>query len=397
MNAALKLTGQRKNELISLTQELIRIKSITGQEGAIIQFLKEKMLAMGFEDVFLDDMGNLIGKIGSGRKVLAIDAHVDTVDIDRKRLWKFDPLGGDIFQGKIYGRGACDQKGGLAAALMAVKFLIAHGFPKELTVYFVASISEEDYEGLAWQFILNNKLFRPQAVLLTEPTNLTIACGQRGRMGIKVEVQGLPAHGAEPARGINAILLMMDIIQELNVLHNSLPEDEFFGKSTLTVTDIHSVANSLNTVPHLCSIHIDRRLVPQETEKSVLKEITSLPTVEKRGAKVFVPESEVKTYQKFTCRLRHYFPCWIMEEQSPLVTIAKRTFESVFQKEAKTSFWRFSTNGVATKGLYKIPTIGFGPGEERFAHTKIEHVSIAALVAACKFYFSFMQNFGEKW
>ncbi|MHA1630357.1 MAG: YgeY family selenium metabolism-linked hydrolase [Candidatus Heimdallarchaeota archaeon] len=392
---AINFSAQRKEELISLTQELIRIKSLTGQEEAIIQFLKEKMLEMGFEEVFIDEMGNLIGRIGSGKKILAIDAHVDTVAVGRQRLWKFNPLGGDVSQGKIYGRGACDQKGGLAAALLAVKFLITQGFPKNLTLYFVASICEEDYEGLSWQFILNNKLFQPKAVLLTEPTDLTIACGQRGRMDIKVGVQGLPSHGSEPDMGINAINLMATIIQELKTLHESLPTDEIFGKSTLAVTAIQSASNSLNTTPHHCSIHIDRRLGKKETEEKALNEILSLPGVHKANAKVFVPKSEVKTYRNFICQIKHYFPCWLMEEQSLLVSVAKNAFEDAFHKQAKLSYWRFSTNGVATKGGYKIPTIGFGPGKERFAHTKMEHVAIDDLVAACNFYFAFIQRFAK--
>lgn len=390
-----KLVKQKKQEIIELTQELIQIKSITGDEENIIKHLEEKFKKMGFDEVKIDAMGNLIGRVGSGEKILAIDAHVDTVKIGRQKLWKFDPLGGDIYNKMIWGRGSCDQKGGLASALMAVKLLIENNCPKNLTIYFVASIQEETFEGMNWQHIIEKEKIKPHAVVLTEPSNLKISLGHRGRMDIKIKTEGLSSHGANPDEGENAINKMQPILAAIEKMHENLPIDPVFGKGTIATTDIKSTSVSLNAIPYSCIIHIDRRLGTKETDESVLRELTELPEVQDAEAKVFLPDFEVRTYSGHKNKIKGYYPTWKMEEDDPLVVVAKEAFEKVFEEKAELIHWNFSTNGVATKGYHNIPTIGFGPGNERWAHTYQEHIPIEHLLKATQFYLALFIAFAN--
>ncbi len=390
-----KLVDSNKREIVCLLQKLIQIPSTTGNEGEIIKFLEKEMKIIGFKEVTVDKMGNLIGRIGNGPRILAIDGHVDTVEIGKQSYWKFDPLGGTEYNDNIYGRGACDQKGGIASALMAVKILKEIGIPDELTIYFVASVHEEPYEGANWQFILENSEMHPHAVLLTEPSNLMISIGQRGRVEFKIKVKGLSSHGAEPDAGINAIYKMNPIITELEKFHENMAIDPIFGKGTLTITEIKSTSVSLNAVADSCTIHIDRRLGSEETLDKVINEIKNLKSVIDAEADVFVPEYAVKSYKNHSFEVISFYPSWIQDKSHELVQSAKSAFEYQFGDPPQIGTWRFSTNGVATKGRNNIPTIGFGPGEERFAHTYEEHVPIEHLLKACEFYTAFMLEYAK--
>jgi len=395
-NKISQLVTNAQENIIQLTQELVKIHSETGHEGPIIKRLEEIMQEYGFEDIIIDEMGNLIGRMGNGKKVLAIDGHVDTVAIGKQKFWKFDPLGGEIKDKKIYGRGSCDQKGGLASALYACKLLKEIGLPKNLTIYLVASVFEEIFEGLNWQHIVNEVGIKPDAVILTEPSSLKIVIGHRGRIDLQIEVEGLSSHGADPDLGENAIYKMTPIVKDIEEMHGKLPSDPTFGKSTITVTNIKSTSVSLNAVADGCTIHVDRRLGRNDTKDSVLQEIKNLPSVVKAEAKVSIVKFDAKSYKDFQFSVEGYYPSWQMKETHPLVIKAKKAFTKQLGEELEIGFWRFSTNGVATKGLFDIPTIGFGPGEERFAHTSEEHIPIEHLIKATEFYISFMLSYSEK-
>ncbi|MHA1586352.1 MAG: YgeY family selenium metabolism-linked hydrolase [Candidatus Heimdallarchaeota archaeon] len=390
------LVDFHKEKIIKLTRNLVATPSETGTEGTIISVLTREMHEMGFEEMILDDMGNLIGKIGTGPNVLAIDAHVDTVGLGELSNWGFNPLYGKIEDDKIYGRGSCDQKGGLATALYAVKLLKEIGIPKNLTLYFVASIFEENAEGVNWQFIINNLGIKPQAVLLTEPSNLGISLGHRGRIDLEVRATGISSHGSMPDLGVNPIYKLSKIIGEIEELNENLPKDPDFGKGSIAVTAISSQSVSLNAVPEKAMIYLDRRLGLADSEESAIKEITELPAVKESKAEVKVHSFKIKTYKGYIQTIKAYYPSWKMSVDHPLVQVAIDAFKLQFDENPETKFWQFSTNGVATKGLFDIPTIGFGPGDEKYAHTCEEHVPIEHLVKATEFYLRFYLNWAEK-
>jgi putative selenium metabolism hydrolase len=293
----------------------------------------------------------------------------------------------------LYGRGACDQKGGLACAVYAGRLLRQMGVPKDVTVWVVASIMEEACEGLCWQHIIEEEGLRPDAVVLTEPTDLNIHRGQRGRLAMKVRTDGLSCHGSAPERGVNAVYRMAPIITEIEELHTRLKDDTFLGKGSVAVADVRSASPSLCAVADSCTIHLDRRLTAGETLESALEEIRRLPAFAKAGAKAWIPDYSEPSYTGVRRTMQSYFPTWVLEEEHPLLRAAIEVYADLFGSQSELGKWMFSTNGVVLKGVYDIPAVGFGPGSETHAHAPNERIPVEHLHKATAFYTEFALNF----
>ncbi len=384
-----RMAESLKPDLVKFLREIIAIPSMSGEEDAVIQRIKEEMERIGCDKVWVDPFGNLLGLLGSGTRILAVDCHCDTVGIGSPDTWEFEPFKGDYRAGTIFGRGASDQKGGLAAAVYAAKILKEIGIPTDMCFLVVASVLEEDFEGLCWQYIIKEEKLKPEAVLLTEPSNLGIRIGQRGRLEIKVKTRGTACHGSAPQRGENAIYKMAPIIQEIEQLNNRLPDQLSLGKGSVTVSEIRSTAPSLCAVADSAVIHLDRRVTEAETLQTCVQEIADLASVKASKAEVIVPEYNVRSYTGLIYPTTAYYPMWIMDRQHPLVQCARRAYGKQFSEEGDVGCWSFSTNGVATKGLFDIPSIGFGPGSEEFAHTPYDQVNESDLLKALQFYAAF--------
>ncbi len=386
-----------KEDVVKFLREIIAIPSMSGKEEAVIQRIKKEMEKIGYHNIQIDPLGNLLGIIGSGNRIIALDGHCDTVGVGNPDTWKCDPFKGDYCDNIIYGRGACDQKGGLASAIYAGKILKELGIPDNVSLLVTASVMEEDFEGLCWRYILNEDKIRPEAVLLTEPSNMEIRIGQRGRLEIKIKTQGISSHGSAPERGENAIYKMAPIIQDIEGLNKklSIPGHSILGKGTVTVTDVCSTAPSLCAVPDSATLHLDRRLVEGETMETSIKEVSNLPSVSVKAseAQITVPEYNIKSYTGLAYPIKAYYPMWLMEKTHPLVQCAERAYQKQFSQKANVGVWNFSTNGVETKGVSDIPTIGFGPGKEEFAHTPYDQVSENDLVKAMEFYAAFVLEY----
>ena len=367
-------------------QSIVRIPSLSSQEGAVIERIQKEMLRLGFDEVRTDPMGNLIGRIGSGPRVIAFDGHADTVDTGDLSLWERDPHSGDIEDGILYGRGASDQKGGIASAVYAGALLKKTGMPENVTLYVTATVQEEDCDGLCWQYIIKEQGLRPDLVVITEPTSLRIYRGQRGRMEMEVHTSGVSCHGSAPERGVNAVYKMAGIIADIEKLNERLEPHEPLGKGTVTISEVRSTSPSLCAVADGCTIHLDRRLTVGETESSSVAEILALPSVRAVDATVTVLDYAVPSYTGLTYPTRKYYPTWDIDEDDPAMLIAKDAYRVAFGSEPETGFWTFSTNGVAIAGLHGIPSIGFGPGHEHFAHAPNEQVEIEHLVRCTAFY-----------
>ncbi|MEJ5316919.1 MAG: YgeY family selenium metabolism-linked hydrolase [Tenuifilum sp.] len=366
---------------------LVQIKSLSAQERDVQLELKSQIEEAGFDEVFIDGLGNVIGRIGNGKRILAIDGHMDTVDIGNKDNWEFDPLGGEIRDGYVHGRGTVDQEGGPAAFVTAGKILKELGFNRDLTIYFVGSVMEEDCDGLCWKYIVEEDKIRPDFVISTEPTNLNIYRGHRGRMEMQVHFYGVSAHGSAPERGKNAIYMASKVALEVEKLNERLKFDEFLGKGSITVTEFTSGSPSLCAVSDYARIHLDRRLTWGETKESAVAEIEEL--IKGMNARVEVLNYSEKAYTGLEYGMEKYYPTWKMPEDSEIVQKGVSTYQKLFGNAPKVDKWTFSTNGIMTCGTYKIPTIGFGPGNEVLAHAPNEKVPISDLVAATAFYAAF--------
>lgn len=367
--------------------KLVKIKSLSLGEKEVQLELKRQMEEAGFDEVKIDGLGNVIGRIGNGKKILAIDGHMDTVDMGNMDNWDFNPLGGEIKDGFVHGRGTVDQEGGPAAFVTTGKILKELDFDKDLTIYFVGSVIEEDCDGLCWKYIVEEDKIKPDFVISTEPTNLNIYRGHRGRMEMHVHFYGVSSHGSAPERGKNAIYMASKIALEIEKLHERLKFDEFLGKGSITISEIISGSPSLCAVSDYARIHLDRRLTWGETKESAVAEIEEL--IEGMNAKVEVLDYLEKAYTGLEYGMEKYYPTWKMPEDHEIVQTGVRSFKNLFNKDVKIDKWTFSTNGIMTNGFYGIPTIGFGPGNEVLAHAPNEKVAINDLVIASAFYAAF--------
>jgi putative selenium metabolism hydrolase len=335
----------------------------------------------------VDGLGNILGRIGSGKRVVMMDSHTDTVGVGDPKEWTFDPYRGKVDDGCVWGRGASDQRAGIACLVYAGQLIKDLGLTDDFTVWMCGSVEEEDSDGIAWLYILREDGIRPDGIVITEPTNLRVYRGHRGRMEIEVHVPGVSCHASAPERGVNPIYKATRIIQEVEALNARLKDDRFLGKGTIAVTDIRALTPSLCAVPSSATFHLDRRLTAGETKDSAVAEIRALPSL--KDAAVEVLHYQVKSWTGLEYGMEKYYPTWVLEEGHPLVRSGVATCQMLFSGRPVVDKWTFSTNGVATMGIMKVPTIGFGPGEEDNAHSALERVPIEHLVKATAFYTAF--------
>ena len=373
--------------------KLVQIKSLSTQEKEVQLELKRQMEEAGFDEVFIDGLGNVIGRIGNGKRILAYDGHMDTVDFGNMSNWDFDPLSGEIKDGYVMGRGSVDQEGGPASFVTAGRILKEMGFDKNVTLYFVGSVMEEDCDGLPWKYIVEEDKIRPDFAISTEPTNLNIYRGHRGRMEIEVSFNGLSAHGSAPERGVNAIYMASKAALEIEKLNEHLADDEFLGRGSVTISEMVTGSPSLCAVADFAKFHLDRRLTWGETKESAVKEIEEI--VKDMNAKVEVLQYHEKAYTGLEYGMEKYYPTWKMPEDHPVVQTGVSAYTDLFEKAPLVDKWTFSTNGVVINGIYGIPTIGFGPGNEVMAHAPNEKVPIDHLETATAFYAGYAYKFAD--
>ena len=370
-------------------RDLIAIKSTSSREEQVIHRIKDEMERCRFDEVIIDPMGNILGRIGSGKHVIAFDAHVDTVDVGNPANWTVDPFKGDVRDGIIYGRGACDMKGAMASIVHGGKLMKELGLEGDYTLYVVGSVQEEDCDGLCWQYIIKEDKLRPEAVVITEPTNLGIYRGHRGRMEIEVRTTGISCHGSAPERGVNAVYKMAPIIHDIERLNDRLTGEPFLGKGTVTISEIRSTSPSLCAVADSSSIHLDRRLAAKDTMDSAVREIQQLESVRAAGAEVVVLDYAVPSWKGLVYPTKKYYPTWLLPENHPLFDCGVKTYRNLFGEQPAVGRWVFSTNGVAVMGMLGIPCIGFGPGNEIYAHMATEQIPVEQLVKASAWYAAF--------
>ena len=331
-------------------------------------------------------MGNILGTMGTGEKLIAYDAHIDTVGVGNRDNWKFDPYVGYENDTEIGGRGASDQLGGIVSAVYGAKVMKDLGLlSAKYRVLVTGTVQEEDCDGLCWQYILKEDKIKPEFVVITEPTDGNIYRGQRGRMEIRIDVKGVSCHGSAPERGKNAIYMMADILQEVRDLNERLHYDPFLGKGTVTVSEIFYTSPSRCAVADSCAVSLDRRLTDGETYQMALEEVASLPSSKKYEAKVSMYNYSRPSWTGLEYPTECYFPTWVIPAEHPATLAMVESFKGMYG-EPKVDKWTFSTNGVSIMGRFGVPCIGFGPGKEAQAHAPNEVTWKADLVKCCAVY-----------
>ncbi|MGM0420595.1 MAG: YgeY family selenium metabolism-linked hydrolase [Bacillota bacterium] len=375
-----------EEEMIKFMQDMIHIPSESCQEKEVIQRIKQEMEAVGFDEVKIDEMGNILGRIGSGPRVIAYDAHIDTVGVGNPDEWKWDPFEGKLEDGIIYGRGATDQEGAMVSMVYAGKVIKDLGLHDEFSLYMVGTVQEEDCDGLCWQYIINEGVLDPEMVVITEPTNLNIYRGHRGRMEMEVVTTGVSCHGSAPDRGVNSLYKMAPIISGIEKLNERLKVDPFLGKGTVTVTHITNDTPSLCAVPDRSAIHLDRRLTAGEDKELAVKQVEEVIAEAGVEAEVKMLNYDTPSYTGFVYETEKYYPTWVLEEDHPVIKSAVSAYKDIFSAEPKVDKWTFSTNGVSIMGRAGIPCVGFGPANEIYAHSVEDQIPVEHLLKAAEFY-----------
>lgn len=393
----LELAEQYKPQMSKFLRDLIAIPSESAQEEKVVQRIKQEMEQVGFDKIVIDPMGNIYGYIGHGKHLIAMDAHIDTVGIGNPKLWEYDPYTGYEDDKIIVGRGASDQTGGMVSMVYAGKIIKDLKLEDDYTLMVVGTVQEEDCDGLCWQYIIEQMNIRPEFVVITEPTSCNIYRGQRGRMEIRINTQGVSCHGSAPERGDNAIYKMAPILLELKALNEKLISHPFLGKGTLTVSEVFFTSPSRCAVADSCGVSVDRRLTVGESGEYALNQIRELPSVKAVGAEVTMYAYDRPSYTDLVYPTDAYFPTWYIEEDHPVCKTLLDTFESLFKTAPLLDKWTFSTNGVSIMGKHGIPCIGFGPGHEEEAHAPNEKTWKDELVKACAMYAAIPKIYMEKY
>lgn len=406
-------------------RDLVAIPGESAEEEGVIKRIEAEMKSLDFDKVVIDPMGNVLGYMGTGETLIGFDAHIDTVGIGNKDNWNFDPYEGFETEEEIGGRGTSDQLGGIVSAVYGAKIMKDLGLLSDkYTALVTGTVQEEDCDGLCWEYIIKEGNVKPEFVVSTEPTDGGIYRGQRGRMEIRVDVQGVSCHGSAPERGDNAIYKMADILQNIRDLNENDAGDDkevkglvkmldekynpeweearFLGRGTVTTSQIFFTSPSRCAVADSCSVSLDRRMTAGETWESCLEEIRELPFVKKYNAKVTMYDYDRPSYTGLVYPIECYFPTWVIPKDHKVTKALEESYTNLYgttrsgspttdaERKARplTDKWTFSTNGVTIMGRNNIPVIGFGPGAEAQAHApnektwKEDLVKCAAVYAA---------------
>lgn len=394
------LDNERKEETIALCQSLIQKASCSGNEKEAVLVLKEYMQTSGFDEIYIDEYGSIVGCIKgkySGPKIL-FDGHLDTVPVPNPEIWSQEPLGAKRVDGKIYGRGTTDMKGAVAAMVSAAVYF-SEQTKREFAgeIYVSGVVHEECFEGIAAR--LMSQKIQPDLVIIGEPSGLELKIGQRGRAEIVVETFGVPAHSALPHKGVNAVHLMCRLIEELEKIIP--PNDDVLGPGVAALTDIiSSPYPGASVVPSHCKATYDRRLLVGETPESVLKPYQdAIERLEKEvpnfKATVSYAEGTESCYTGNKIHAKRFFPGWCAKPDDEHV---QKTLIGLREAEIETQigYFPFCTNGSHYAGEAKIPTIGFGPSYESLAHVTDEYIEEAQLIKATEGYISICRSFLTK-
>ncbi|MGB5052654.1 MAG: YgeY family selenium metabolism-linked hydrolase [Caldilineaceae bacterium] len=380
--------ASHSNDIITFLREICAIPSMDSQIGPVGERVQAEMTKLGFDEVWFDSMGNTVGRMGSGPRVLVYDSHIDTVGIGDPDEWQWDPFQGKIEDGVFYARGACDEKGSTPGMIYGLAIAQRLGLLEGWTAYYFGNM-EEWCDGIAPHAFVEHEGIRPDFVVIGEPTKMLVYRGHKGRVEMKVVAKGKSAHAASNHLGDNAIYKVLPVIEGVSKLEPALGDHPFLGHGKITVTDMAVETPSINAVPNQCTIYIDRRVTFGEGVEDVIEQVRQLiPAANRARGDVTVEMLyyDDPSYTGFVFPVDKYFPAWAYDESHPFVQAGLKAKSLIGLGDGPAGKWNFSTNGIYWAGKAGIPSIGFGPGEEETAHTVNDSVILADVVKATEFY-----------
>lgn len=374
----------RREEIIQFLRDICAIPSYDSQIGEVGKRVSEEMQKVGFSDIWFDRMGNVVGKIGNGSVTLLYDSHIDTVGVGDPAEWEWDPFKGKIENGIFFARGACDEKNSTPGMIYGLALAQQLGLLEGITAYYFGNM-EEWCDGIAPNAFVDVEGVRPDFVVIGEPTRMQIYRGHKGRVEMQIQARGKSAHAASNHLGDNAIYKLVPIIQRISQMEPELGDHPFLGHGKITVSDMKVETPSINAVPNLATILIDRRMTFGETPETVFAQVRGL-TDGLQGVEASILNYEEPSYTGFVFPVDKIYPAWALPEDDAYVQAGVRAGELLWGEKPITGKWDFSTNGTYWMGKANIPSIGFGPGDEIHAHTVIDQVPLEDVVRATEWY-----------
>jgi len=386
-----KRVNEYQDEILQFMRDICAIPSMDSQIGPVGERIQAEMRKLGFDEARFDKMGNTLGRIGNGPKVLVYDSHIDTVGIGNRDDWEWDPFIGKVEDGKLFARGAVDEKGSTPGMIYGLAIARDLGLLDDYTVYYLGNM-EEWCDGIAPNsFVEADPKVKPDFVVIGEPTKMNVYRGHKGRVELEIAASGRSAHAASHYLGDNAVYKMISVINLIRELDRrfrfGMGSHPVQGHPSIVVTDVQARTASLNAVPDEFKIYIDRRITLSEPHDEVINQIKGLvPDYLQDEIRVRELDYDTPSYTGFVFPVKKFFPPWLQEESHPLVQAGLKAIRDLWDEDRPLGTWDFSTNGTYWAGKAGIPSIGFGPGDEKKAHMTIENVPLNEVVDAAKFY-----------
>lgn len=378
--------------VLDLAQSLVKIPSLTGDEGHLAAHLRKVLMAHHYDEVFQDDIGNVVGRIrgtGTGPSIL-FTAHLDHPDPGDREDWQHEPYAGWVEDGILHGCGVSEHKGALAAMLLAGALLKASGRPLQGDFIFAGVVQAQAMANFGIRFLVDKSLpergIQYDLAVFGNPTDLNLNLGQRGRLEMELTSLGRVSHAGAPWLSSNAIHSMMPVLQAIQDLTSNLPSHPFLDRATLAATSIRSAPQRSSTIPDRCTIALDRRFLPSESTDAVLWQVQSIinrlaaedPTFK---AEVRARHAHIRSFTGLSLDGACLVHPFVTEAEHPFVVAIKQSLENLGQAP-RFSRWTFPTDAGYPASLKRITTVGYAPGDEKIAQTPFEHVHVDRLVAA---------------
>lgn len=389
---------QRADDLIDFTQRIVATPSLSGEEGVVATLIVDELKKLEYDEVWTDEVGNIIGKVkGGGGPSILLNGHMDVVDPGPAEGWPYPAYSGQIAKGELWGRGSVDMKGPVASMVYAAAQFKQLGLKPPGDLFMTVAVMEE-IGGLGTQFMLRE--VTADAAIVGEPSRNELRLGHRGRIEVQIQFRGRSAHASAPELAVNPHYAAAEFLKRLPGL--DLGEDSVLGKSTIAPTLYRTDQVSANVIPSEVTLFLDWRNVPSETTdvaveqlSGLIKECVAAGLIDENfKPEVAVTCADLMTYTGAIKNFASVFPPFSTAPENPLAVAAQAVITAVTGESRPHDVWQFATDGghLMTAG---IPTVGFGPGDDRLAHTNQERIAIDDLKQATATYGPLVMGLAE--
>ena len=318
--------------LVDFTQQIVRIPSLPGQEGEVATVIQAEMSRLGYDEVWTDKLGNLIGKISGGDgPTIMLNGHMDHVDPGRLEDWPYPPFSGHIVDGELWGRASVDMKGPVAAMIYGAALFKQEGLAPPGDILMTVPVMEE-VGGLGSEYL--GQTLQATAAICGEPSHNVLRRGHRGRIGLQVIFHGSPAHASMPHLGRNPHYAAAAFLAQLPNL--TMVENPALGPATVAPTLYATDQKSFNVIPGKVYLDLDWRDVPDESAEAVVAKVQGLldqtMTTSEAGvtAEIKIVNKEMTTYTGFRKLFPVVFPSFILDEDNLFIQAAQKSIGRSF-------------------------------------------------------------------